>query len=130
MWIARLICLASAAVCLGVGGWSLWDPVGVAEKIGYVLAGPAGQVEFVTVYGGFYLGLGLFLLAGTVRTAWLVPALAMSTLGAGGAMAGRLGGAIAIGTGGAGMTFTLLASEVVWAGLSALGWWRAARARG
>jgi hypothetical protein len=128
MTFARIICLLSALVCLGVGAWSVLDPGGVAGKVGYVFAGPAGQVEFVTVYGGFYLGLGLFLVAGAAVPGWLEPALAMSTLGASGAFVGRLAGLLAVATT-AGLTVPLLVSEAIWAGASAVGWYRAWKAQ-
>ncbi|MBK1697872.1 DUF4345 family protein [Rhodovibrio salinarum] len=126
MLAARLICALSALVCLLVGLWSLLDPAGVAGMIGYVFAGPAGQVEFVTVYGGFYTGVGAFLALATLREDWLIAALAMSTLGAGGAFVARLAGTLAIGTA-PGLTLDLLISEAVWAGLSAVGWYLASR---
>jgi hypothetical protein len=126
MLAARLICALSALVCLLVGVWSLLDPAGVAGMIGYVFAGPAGQVEFVTVYGGFYTGLGAFLALAAIRKDWLVAGLAMSTLGAGGALVARLAGTLALGTA-PGLTLNLLISEVIWAAASALGWYLATR---
>ena len=125
---ARIICALSAIVCLLVGGWSLLDPSGVAGMVGYVFAGPAGQVEFITVYGGFYTGLGAFLALAALRSDWLAAGLAMSTLGAGGAFVARLAGTLALGAA-PGLTLSLLVSEAVWAGASAAGWYLATRHR-
>ena len=126
MLAARIICALSAFVCLLVGVWSLFDPAGVAGMIGYVFAGPAGQIEFVTIYGGFYTGLGAFLAWAALRTEWLVAGLAMSTLSAGGAFVARLAGTLAVGIA-PGLTLNLLISEALWAGASAVGWYLAAR---
>ena len=126
MLAARIICALSAFVCLLVGVWSLFDPAGVAGMIGYVFAGPAGQIEFVTIYGGFYTGLGAFLAVAALRTEWLVAGLAMSTLSAGGAFVARLAGTLAVGIA-PGLTLNLLISEALWAGASAGGWYLAAR---
>jgi hypothetical protein len=128
MLAARIICALSALVCLLVGVWSLFDPAGVAGMIGYVFAGPAGQIEFVTIYGGFYTGLGAFLAWAALRTDWLVAGLAMSTLSAGGAFVARLAGTLAVASA-PGLTLNLLISEAIWAGASAVGWYVAARRR-
>lgn len=126
MTLARAICLLSAAVCILVGAWSLAAPDGVARMIGYAFTGPDGAVEFMTVYGGFYLGLGLFLAVAARWTRWLEAALAMSTFAATGAMLARLAGYLALAPA-AGITLTLLLSEIAWAAVSALGWRLAAR---
>jgi hypothetical protein len=126
MRAARIICALSALVCLLVGVWSLLDPAGVAGMVGYVFAGPAGQVEFVTIYGGFFTGLGAFLAWAALRTDWLVAGLAVSSLSAGGAFVARLAGTLAVGDF-PGLTLNLLISEAIWAGASAVGWYLAAR---
>ena len=71
MYLPRAICLISAAVCILVGVWSLLAPTGVAAMIGYGFTGAHGYVEFLSVYGGFYLGLGLFLAVAARWTRWL-----------------------------------------------------------
>jgi hypothetical protein len=128
MLTARIICAASALICLVVGVWSLLDPAGVAASVGYSFASPAGRIELAAVYGGFYTGVGLFLAWATRRADWLVPALAMSTLGAAATFIARLAGATMLGAT-PGLTMSLLASEVLWSLASAVGWYLAARSR-
>jgi hypothetical protein len=121
MLAARILCLISAAVCILVGIWSSAAPEGVAQMIGLDFRSVAGRIEFVTVYGGFYLGIGLFLIVAALWRRWLEAGLAMSTLGASGALLARFAGYVTLAPE-AGITVSLLISEVAWVAASAVGW--------
>ncbi len=55
---ARLIGLLYVAL----GVWCTADPRGVAQRVGFTLDSDSGVSEFVTVYGGLEVGLGVALL--------------------------------------------------------------------
>jgi hypothetical protein len=55
----------SGLICLGVGEVVLVSPDTTATRIGYAFVTAGGKSEFMTFYGGFYTGIGLFLLLAT-----------------------------------------------------------------
>lgn len=59
--IATLL-LISGIACLGIGTVAVVSPATIASQIGYAFTTPGGRGEFMTFYGGFYIGIGLFLL--------------------------------------------------------------------
>lgn len=61
VWLLGL----SGIACLGIGAAALDSPAPTAARIGYEFSTPGGQGEFMTFYGGFYAGIGLFLLVAT-----------------------------------------------------------------
>ena len=73
--IARLIAGLAGLLYLGLGAWVLLQPDTVAETIGLGFHGPAGRLEFLVAYGGFYLGVGAFLGLGMIARSYTVPAL-------------------------------------------------------
>lgn len=61
-------CVIAGLFCLGMGLQSILNPQSIADLIYFEFSRPAGTVEFMTVYGGFFSGIGLFLLlASAVR---------------------------------------------------------------
>jgi hypothetical protein len=55
----------SGVACVAIGITVLVYPEPIAAQIGYEFSTPRRQGEFMTFYGGFYAGIGLFLLAAT-----------------------------------------------------------------
>ena len=86
--------------------------------LGYAFAAPSGTVEFVTAYGGFYLGVGVFWLVSAWRTALRAGGAALLAISSTGAAAARGAGAVALGVGDS-LTLGLFAGE---AAIAALGW--------
>jgi hypothetical protein len=64
--INRALCLLSGIFLLGIGVASLRAPQTVADSIGYVLDTSMGLSEFMTVYGGLHIGIGISLLLGAL----------------------------------------------------------------
>jgi len=126
--LARVLCAISALICAGVGLASLANVEGVAATVGLAFASPAGKVELLAVYGGFYLGVGLFLAVATLRGAFLEPALVLVALAATATAVAR-GLAMLVLAPEAAIAWQLLASEVVWALTGWVGWWSARRGR-
>lgn len=50
----------NAVVYLGLGLWCTLDPGGTSRAIGFTFAKAAARSEYVTVYGGLEVGMGLF----------------------------------------------------------------------
>lgn len=75
----------SGLISLGLALPSLISPVEVASKLGYGAITSTGKGEFMTLYGGFYVGIAVFLLL-SARFASLRPGascfLALSSTGA------------------------------------------------
>ncbi len=119
--LARVMCVLSLIVCAGVGLASLVAPANTAGSIGLIFDGAAGRAEFMTVYGGFYLGISAYLVLALVNRRFLESALAFLALAASGAMLARLGAWYWLTPEGA-MTQRLLISEVAWAASGWIGW--------
>jgi Na+/H+ antiporter NhaD/arsenite permease-like protein len=58
-----------------LGVWCLAQPVRTAESIGYALTSGSGHSEYMTVYGGLQIGLGIVFLSALWRPADLAPLL-------------------------------------------------------
>lgn len=56
---ARLFLAATSILYLGLGIWCAVAPATTSRKVGFERIGEAGRSEFVTVYGGLEVGLGL-----------------------------------------------------------------------
>ncbi|WP_193310501.1 DUF4345 family protein [Halorubrum halophilum] len=65
----------SGIACTVIGLIAVVSPTSTASQLGYSFASLGGQGEFMTFYGGFYAGIGLFLLA-AVRIPSLRPGAA------------------------------------------------------
>ncbi len=126
--IARVLCGLYALMCLWLALAVFFGAESLAGSIGIVFAGDPGRAEFITIYGGLYFGIGLFVGAGAFRRHWREPALAFVAISSTTTAAARLASVVAISID-APVTYQLLIAEVV---LAALGWagWYAARREG
>lgn len=75
--INRALCLLSGIFVAGIGIASLRSPQMVAESVGYVLEAPMGLAEFMTVYGGMHIGIGISLLLGALLSSFRGVVLAL-----------------------------------------------------
>ena len=57
--ISRVFLTAVGILYLGLGIWCAVYPSQTSSKVGFSLRGSSGMSEFVTVYGGLEVGLGL-----------------------------------------------------------------------
>ncbi|MFM8980505.1 MAG: DUF4345 family protein [Planctomycetia bacterium] len=63
-------CLAlNAVLYVALGLWCALDPATTARFVGLQPTGPAGQSEWLAVYGGLELGLGAFFAVAALRPA-------------------------------------------------------------
>lgn len=122
----RALCVLSALVCALIALAAIAGGPDTAANLGFAFARPAGQVEFLTFYGGFYLGLAVFFLIGMRAKPIATGAMAFLALGNAGALLGRLGAMVALGTS-APTLVGLAVGELVLAGLGVWGWRIAAR---
>lgn len=60
--IARIFLAAIGAAYLLLAGWCIASPRSTAAAVGFDLQRGSGQSEYLTVYGGLQLGVGLFFL--------------------------------------------------------------------
>lgn len=58
-----------ALLYLGLGVWCTVAPGATSQKVGFELPTNGGRSEFVTVYGGLEVGLGLIFLLGVLSPA-------------------------------------------------------------
>lgn len=58
--MAVIYLVLNAVIYLGLGAWCTLDPGGTSRAIGFTFAKAAARSEYVTVYGGLEVGLGLF----------------------------------------------------------------------
>lgn len=119
--LARIMLVINLIICALVGLISLVDPGGTADMVGYALNGAKGTAEFVTVYGGAYVGLAAFLVVALRTPRYLEAALGVLALIATGAMLARLGGWFILGADAA-ITRQLLYTEIGWALSGWIGW--------
>jgi hypothetical protein len=119
--LARIMLIINFLICGLVGVVSIVDPGGTAQMIGYALDGAKGTAEFVTVYGGAYIGLAAFLAVALRTPRYLESALGALALIATGAMLARLGGWLILGPEAA-ITRQLLYTEIGWALSGWIGW--------
>lgn len=120
-FLARAMLIINLIICGLVGVISIVDPGGTAGMIGYSFTGPKGTAEFVTVYGGAYIGLAAFLIVALRKPRYLEAALGVLALIATGAMLARLGGWLILGSEAA-ITRQLLYTEIGWALSGWIGW--------
>lgn len=122
-WVVQSISAVSAIVCASIA-WSAFAAADTtAANLGFAFTDPAGRVEFVTFYGGFYLGVTvLFLWAVRDRTI-AHGAMAFLLLGNAGAFVGRVITVLSTGTS-TGLIIGLAVGEIVLAGLGAVGLYR------
>lgn len=68
--MARIFLTLVGIAYLALAGWCLLQPQRTARSVGFELITGPGQSEYLTVYGGLQIGLGLLFLA-----PWLKPDL-------------------------------------------------------
>lgn len=120
---------ASGFGCVGIGVTALFFPVASASRLGYEFATVGGRVEFLTFYGGFYLGIGMVLLAATKRPNLRPGAMAFLALSATAAIPVRVGSMIQYGVSEA-LFYALLIGETAFAAVGWVGWYWTSRSGG
>ncbi|NBC33891.1 MAG: hypothetical protein GVY13_14550 [Alphaproteobacteria bacterium] len=123
--LVRGLCLLGAAVCAAIALSAFVGWAGTAANLGLAFATPAGEVEFLTFYGGFYAGLTLFFLLALRSRALATGAMAFLALGNAGAFVGRVAAMAALGTASP-LLIGLAVGEIVLAALGGWGWRRMA----
>ena len=98
MTIARIALTVAALVLAGIGAGFLAMPVQWASIVDISLPTAMARTDLRATYGGFDLGMGLFLALCALRTGWVRQGLAALGLGAGGYGGGRLLGILVEGT--------------------------------
>ncbi|QDT70659.1 hypothetical protein MalM25_36140 [Planctomycetes bacterium MalM25] len=66
---AQIFLAVVAVLYLGLGAWCTVAPGTTSQKVGFELPNDGGQSEFVTVYGGLEVGMGLVFLLGAFSPA-------------------------------------------------------------
>ena len=109
---ARISLYIGAIVFLGLGLMSLIAPGNLTPLVEIVMPTPVAIMEIRGVYGGFFLGTGLFLWLFARRNSWLQPGLVALASIFGGFVLGRVLGIV---MGGAPNLFigALLAGEII-----------------
>ena len=54
--------VGTALVFIAFGFWGLLDPAGMVANLGLQIRDPSGATAIRAIYGGFLIGLGLFIL--------------------------------------------------------------------
>ena len=78
MTFPRVLLLLSAAAFTVFGAWGFVDPVGQVSLVEVGVPSATAKADVRAQYGGFTLGMGLFLFACLARPRWTVPGLAAS----------------------------------------------------
>jgi hypothetical protein len=108
-----LLLAVAALSCFVVGAVSLVAPGFVTELVGLAFAEPLGRAEVMTFYGGFYIGMGVFLAIAIAKPDYSRAAgLAMLVTGGGAAIA-RLASLLLLGVSGI-IGWLLLFAEVLY----------------
>lgn len=126
MKLARVVLILNAVLFAGLGAWCLADPAGTLGPVGVVAQTPHGATELRAMYGGLELGVALFLLLCTRRTAWLGAGLLLCGLALLGLGLTRGLAAVATGTF-SGLHPVLVATELGGAALNLWAYRRAPR---
>ena len=79
--VTALYLYVNAALYIGLAAWCTVLPTKTSEAIGFAFTKSAARSEYITIYGGLELGMGLFFLAAgflpALRPAGIVFALAV-----------------------------------------------------
>ena len=90
MTFPKVVLGVSGTIFLLLGVANLLDPSGSMKLIGVNVPVGRGMVEARGMYGGLQLGLGLFMIAATIRERWLRPGLSAAAFCFGCMAGGRL----------------------------------------
>lgn len=115
----RIVLTLTALSLLGFGVAFLISPRGMTGDFGIALSGTDAVADVCAVYGGFEIGMGLFLLWTVRNTAWLKAGLVAATLSLCGFMCGRIFGIVSEGHP-TSATFRLLAVDIAGALLNSV----------
>ncbi|MEO8526450.1 MAG: DUF4345 family protein [Caldimonas sp.] len=115
----RIVLTLNALSLLGFGIAFLVSPRAMTGDFGITLNGTDAVADVCAVYGGFEIGLALFLLWTVRNTAWLKAGLMAATLSLCGFMCGRIFGIVSEGHP-TSATFRLLAVDVAGALLNSV----------
>lgn len=107
----RIVLTLTALSLLGFGIAFLVSPRAMTGDFGITLAGTDAVADVCAVYGGFEIGMGLFLLWTVRNTAWLKAGLVAATLSLCGFMCGRIFGIVSEGHP-TGATYRLLTIDI------------------
>jgi Domain of unknown function (DUF4345) len=107
----RIVLTLTALSLLGFGIAFLVAPRAMTGDFGITLGGTDAIADVCAVYGGFEIGMGLFLLWTVKNTAWLKAGLVAATLSLCGFMCGRIFGIVSEGHP-TGATFRLLTVDI------------------
>lgn len=127
VWVARIVLGLMALYCAGqaVAVWA--NPDGIATAIHLALTDASGRAEFMTIYGGFFLGLGVFFGLGALSPRFREAGLVLLTLSMVATAATR---ALLIATTPTDPVSTVtLWFEIGFAAAGAVGWWAHGRDR-
>jgi len=116
-----VLSVVTAIVAFAIAAATFIRPEETAGSIGYALLADKGLAEFITLYGGFYVGFGIFYLIAAATPGFRSGAmllLMLTNLGAGTARAAVMLGSDAV----ASMTIYLLIGEAVLAVMGYVGW--------
>ncbi len=125
--LVRGLCVFGAVVCAAIAGAAVANVQETAATLGFAFAGSHGQVEFLTMYGGFYAGLAVVFLIGVGSRAVATGAMAVLVFSNLGALVGRVAAMVTLDTV-SDLLIGLAIGEVVLAALGAWGWHRISRA--
>jgi hypothetical protein len=98
MTLARIALTVAALVLVGIGVGFLAVPVPWASIVDIVLPTAMARTDLRATYGGFDVGIGVFLAVCALHKEWIRPGLAALGLGAAGYGGGRLLGILVEGT--------------------------------
>jgi Domain of unknown function (DUF4345) len=115
----RIVLVLNVLSLLGFGIAFLVSPRAMTGDFGITLNGTDAVADVTAVYGGFEIGMGLFLLWTVKNTAWLKAGLMAATLSLGGFMLGRIFGIVSEGQP-TSATFRLLAVDIAGALLNSV----------
>jgi len=124
--IAKGGLIFAASVFLIIGGGFLVVPVEWAAVAEIVLPTPMARTDLRATYGGFNVGMGIFLALCALREEWIRPGVLGVALAAAGYGGGRLIGILAEGTASSWMLF-FLTVELAITVVSSFVFWRLGR---
>ena len=115
----RIVLVLNVLSLLGFGIAFLVSPRAMTGDFGITLNGTDAVADVTAVYGGFEIGMALFLLWTVKNTAWLKAGLMAATLSLCGFMLGRIFGIVSEGHP-TSATFRLLAVDIAGALLNSV----------
>lgn len=98
MSLNRFFLFVAGLGLVGFGAAYLIAPVPMAAAADLAVATPLAAIEIRGFYGGQLVGLGVFVLLGAWRPAFVVPALLLLATSLGGTALGRVAGILAAGS--------------------------------